>query len=120
MIRKLIVLAALLLPAFDFAADAPIPSSPDEIHQVMFLVTINLKTGVWTHSQVIGGYKDHDTCIHFAPMAGSIASTDLGPDELPIVLCPLIDIDGIKKHQSEADAPPAPPVINEVVPANPI
>jgi hypothetical protein len=103
--KSLIVMLALLstglVGADEGVLPPPIPAKPEDVHQVMFLVTINTETGVWTHAQVIGGFKDNEACQHAAPMAGTIAGGDLGPNETPIILCPRIDIEKLKGNQGQ-------------------
>lgn len=97
-----VLVAAFALSAL--AADAP--AKPSEVHAVLFYVTVDRETGVWTHAQVIGGYADHEACIHAVPIVGAATSADLSPGDIPVFLCPEIDVEGIKKQTEPEPAAP--------------
>jgi hypothetical protein len=77
------------------------PVDPSEVHAVMFEVTISADTGVWTHAQVIGGYKDHDSCVRGIFFAAAATSDDLAIGDIPVFLCPQINIESIKEWQEK-------------------
>jgi hypothetical protein len=110
MIKLLLPLACLvLLAAASIAADsaargAAAPAAkPEEVRAVMFLVTVDKNSGVWTHAQVIGGYKDHDACTRAVSMARAAALSDLAANDIPIFLCPTIDPAKIQAQQKSGD-----------------
>jgi hypothetical protein len=119
--RKSVLLTALLVagcaPAhkpLDVVAEAPrpeVPALPEEVHAIMFYVTIDRADGHYTHAQVVGGYKDHDACTRAVAVVGAATAADLAPTDIPVFLCPEINVDGIKKEQEDAakrpdDKPP--------------
>jgi hypothetical protein len=93
----------------DEAPPAPKAADPSEVTAVMFYITISRKDGHWTHAQVIGGYKDHDDCMRAVPMVGAATSGDLSPDDVPVFLCPEVDVEGILKKQAEPELAPSDP-----------
>jgi len=96
------------------AQQIPDPSQiakPEEVHVIMFYVTVDREDGHYTHAQVVGGYKDHESCQRAVPAVGAATAADLAPTDIPIFLCPEINVEGIKREQGEAtkrpdDAPP--------------
>jgi len=74
-------------------------TSPDQVHAVMFEVTIDRYTGVWTHAQVIGGYKDNAACTRAVLPVAAVTSGDLGQNDIPVFLCPDIDLKSVKDWQ---------------------
>lgn len=77
------------------------PVDPSEVHAVMIEVTIDRNTLVWTHAQIIGGYKDHDACIRGVLFAAAATSSELGENDIPVFLCPEITIESIKEWQAK-------------------
>ena len=78
-------------------ATPPVAVAPDQVHAVMFEITISRSTGVWTHAQVIGGYANHEACVRAAPMVEGAISGQLEADDIAVILCPDIRIDGVTK-----------------------
>ncbi len=74
-------------------------AKPEEVRAVMFFVTVDKNTGIWTHAQVIGGYKDNDACRRAVPNVKAAASSSLAATDIPIFLCPTIDSAMIKAQQ---------------------
>ena len=81
------------------------PADPKDVGAIMFYVTIDKTDGHYTHAQVVGGYKDHDDCIHAIPIVGAATAPDLAPTDIPVFLCPVVDVEGILKKQAEPEAP---------------
>jgi hypothetical protein len=107
----LLLLSSAALAAASPQPEVPTPKAadPSDVRAVMFYVTIDRSTGVWTHAQVVGGYKDHDDCTRAVSLVGAATASDLGPSDIPIFLCPELDVDGIVKKQ-DAATPEAPQV----------
>jgi hypothetical protein len=86
------VLSADSIAAHSVASGTRLQAAkPEEIRAVMFFVTVDKRTGVWTHAQVIGGYKDHDDCTRAVSIIRAAAASNLAATDVPIFLCPTID-----------------------------
>jgi hypothetical protein len=103
--------AGILLSVFWMVADStavgvppPQAAGPEDVRAVMFLVTIDRKTGVWTHAQVIGGYRDRDACTRSMATARAVASPNLAPGDVPIFFCPNIDSRMVEGEINEDDS----------------
>jgi hypothetical protein len=76
---------------------APVAVPSDQVRAVMFEITISRSTGIWTHAQVIGGYPSHEACLRAAMVVEGAIAGQLDPDDIAVVLCPDIKIEGVTK-----------------------
>jgi hypothetical protein len=135
MIRKILIIAALLLPGFDVQAENrmsdPIPGDPygpmnpsgespetqaqHAVHAVMYAFSYDIQTLAITHAQVIGGYPSVDDCRHNMVKVSVAATDQLATGEQLQLQC-----SGIMEPTDDTDADAAPTTDEPPKPKTPI